>query len=103
MSPLTLKKSRASKRSVSKVSLDRRRQERMCSGDALATPHFEHTGKRGREEEVLHDIRWHSMTFGTSVFDDSNITVLHHLRPFQWLCRGRTCHQQIQIARIICD
>ncbi|GBM97254.1 hypothetical protein AVEN_264450-1 [Araneus ventricosus] len=38
MSPLTLKKSRASKGSVSKVSLDRRRQERMCSGDALATP-----------------------------------------------------------------
>ncbi|GBN76413.1 hypothetical protein AVEN_146328-1 [Araneus ventricosus] len=31
MSPLTLKKSRASKGSVSKVSLDRRRQERMCS------------------------------------------------------------------------
>ncbi|GBM33449.1 hypothetical protein AVEN_55777-1 [Araneus ventricosus] len=30
MSPLTLKKSRASKGSVSKVSLDRRRQERMC-------------------------------------------------------------------------
>ncbi|GBM34947.1 hypothetical protein AVEN_80808-1 [Araneus ventricosus] len=45
MSPLTLKKSRASKRSVSKVSLDRRRQERMCSGDALATPHFAQTGK----------------------------------------------------------
>ncbi|GBM13673.1 hypothetical protein AVEN_148195-1 [Araneus ventricosus] len=45
MSPLTLKKSRASKGSVSKVSLDRRRQERMCSGDALATPHFAHTGK----------------------------------------------------------
>ncbi|GBM10222.1 hypothetical protein AVEN_177491-1 [Araneus ventricosus] len=38
MSPLTLKKSRASKGFVSKVSLDRRRQERMCSGDALATP-----------------------------------------------------------------
>ncbi|GBM09620.1 hypothetical protein AVEN_60258-1 [Araneus ventricosus] len=34
MSPLTLKKSRASKGSVSKVSLDRRRQERMCSGDS---------------------------------------------------------------------
>ncbi|GBM81323.1 Sedoheptulokinase [Araneus ventricosus] len=45
MSPFTLKKSRASKGSVSKVSLDRRRQERMCSGDALATPHFAHTGK----------------------------------------------------------
>ncbi|GBL83108.1 hypothetical protein AVEN_165327-1 [Araneus ventricosus] len=45
MSPLTLKKSRASKGSVSKVSLDRRRQERMCSGDALATPHFAQTGK----------------------------------------------------------
>ncbi|GBN10232.1 hypothetical protein AVEN_63713-1 [Araneus ventricosus] len=45
MSPLTLKKSRASKGSVSKASLDRRRQERMCSGDALATPHFAHTGK----------------------------------------------------------
>ncbi|GBL96305.1 hypothetical protein AVEN_238675-1 [Araneus ventricosus] len=45
MSPITLKKSRASKGSVSKVSLDRRRQERMCSGDALATPHFAHTGK----------------------------------------------------------
>ncbi|GBO38526.1 hypothetical protein AVEN_236867-1 [Araneus ventricosus] len=45
MSPLTLKKSRASKRSVPKVSLDRRRQERMCSGDALATPHFAQTGK----------------------------------------------------------
>ncbi|GBN18403.1 hypothetical protein AVEN_189333-1 [Araneus ventricosus] len=42
MSPLTLKKSRASKGSVSKASLDRRRQERMCSRDALATPH---TGK----------------------------------------------------------
>ncbi|GBN30487.1 hypothetical protein AVEN_134543-1 [Araneus ventricosus] len=38
MSPLTLKKSRSSKGSVSKVSLDRRRQERMCSGPALATP-----------------------------------------------------------------
>ncbi|GBM66749.1 hypothetical protein AVEN_189166-1 [Araneus ventricosus] len=45
MSPLTLKKSRASKGSVSKVSLDRRRQERMCSGNALATPHFAQTGK----------------------------------------------------------
>ncbi|GBM44424.1 hypothetical protein AVEN_202964-1 [Araneus ventricosus] len=45
MSPPTLKKSRASKGSVSKVSLDRRRQERMCSGDALATPHFAQTGK----------------------------------------------------------
>ncbi|GBM19518.1 hypothetical protein AVEN_107989-1 [Araneus ventricosus] len=45
MSPLTLKKSRASKGSVSKVSLDRRRHERMCSGDALATPHFAQTGK----------------------------------------------------------
>ncbi|GBM53373.1 hypothetical protein AVEN_81926-1 [Araneus ventricosus] len=45
MSPLTLMKSRASKGSVSKVSLDRRRQERMCSGDALATPHFAQTGK----------------------------------------------------------
>ncbi|GBM02902.1 hypothetical protein AVEN_269832-1 [Araneus ventricosus] len=33
MSPLNLKKSRASKESVSKVSLDRRRQERMCSGE----------------------------------------------------------------------
>ncbi|GBL95124.1 hypothetical protein AVEN_188852-1 [Araneus ventricosus] len=45
MSPLILKKSRSSKGSVSKVSLDRRRQERMCSGDALATPHFAQTGK----------------------------------------------------------
>ncbi|GBL87621.1 hypothetical protein AVEN_165219-1 [Araneus ventricosus] len=45
MSPLTLKKSRANEGSVSKVSLDRRRQERMCSGDALATPHFAQTGK----------------------------------------------------------
>ncbi|GBM78116.1 hypothetical protein AVEN_206424-1 [Araneus ventricosus] len=45
MSPLTLEKSRASKGSVSKVSLDRRRQERMCSGDALAIPHFAQTGK----------------------------------------------------------
>ncbi|GBM95830.1 hypothetical protein AVEN_242835-1 [Araneus ventricosus] len=45
MSPLTLKKSRASKGSVSKGSPDRRRQERMCSGDALATPHFAQTGK----------------------------------------------------------
>ncbi|GBM17915.1 hypothetical protein AVEN_111070-1 [Araneus ventricosus] len=45
MSPLTLKKSRGSKGSVSKVSLDRRRQERMCSGDALATSHFAQTGK----------------------------------------------------------
>ncbi|GBM87764.1 hypothetical protein AVEN_171190-1 [Araneus ventricosus] len=45
MSPLTLKKSRASKGSVSKVSLDRRKQERMCSGDALATPHFAQTLK----------------------------------------------------------
>ncbi|GBM54389.1 hypothetical protein AVEN_82999-1 [Araneus ventricosus] len=44
MSPLTLKKSRASKGSVSKVSLDRRRQERMCFADALATPHFAQTG-----------------------------------------------------------
>ncbi|GBM22272.1 hypothetical protein AVEN_144649-1 [Araneus ventricosus] len=42
MSPLTLKKSRGSKGSVSEVSLDRRRQERMCSGDALATPHLAH-------------------------------------------------------------
>ncbi|GBO17612.1 hypothetical protein AVEN_36248-1 [Araneus ventricosus] len=45
MSPLTLKKSRASKGSVSKVSLDRRRRERMCSGDALAIPHFAQAGK----------------------------------------------------------
>ncbi|GBO38503.1 hypothetical protein AVEN_142384-1 [Araneus ventricosus] len=45
MSLLTLKKSRESKGSVSKVSLDRRRQERMCSGVALATPHFAQTGK----------------------------------------------------------
>ncbi|GBL84171.1 hypothetical protein AVEN_118578-1 [Araneus ventricosus] len=45
MSALTLKKSRASKGPVSKVSLDRRGQERMCSGDALATSHFAHTGK----------------------------------------------------------
>ncbi|GBN03308.1 hypothetical protein AVEN_249564-1 [Araneus ventricosus] len=65
MSPLTLKKSRVSKGSVSKVSLDRRRQERMCSGDALATPHFAQTGKTllpWLKEQLLRLVELFSLT-----------------------------------------
>ncbi|GBM94490.1 hypothetical protein AVEN_219789-1 [Araneus ventricosus] len=49
MSPLTLKKSGASKGSVSKVSLDRRRQERMCSGEGGPA--------RRKSPDVLHPDR----------------------------------------------